>query len=205
MAKRVVLIVSGEADRVALPHLCRELRQATETFEVRKPPGNALLTPEQAKKLIKSAWYDLSVRGTAPDKFVVLVDADAHEAAEAAAPFEEMVSRLLDVAPPKLVAVAVRHLEAWFFAHSEKLRDFLRRSLGSVDTSQPDKILNPKRQLIHLLESRMYTSRVAEQIASQVDPQIVMGRSPSFAALLGKLKNGPPSLEVRSNRLFLES
>ena len=111
----------------------------------------------------------------------------------------------MDVAPPKLVAVAVRHLEAWFFAHSEKLRDFLRRSLGSVDTSQPDKILNPKRQLIHLLESRMYTSRVAEQIASQVDPQIVMGRSPSFAALLGKLKNGPPSLEVRSNRLFLES
>ena len=193
MAKRVVVIVSGETDRRSVPHLCRTFRETAE-IEVRKPPGNASLTPEQAKNLIKAAWYEMSNRGTAPDKFVVLVDADAHDAAEAAAPFEEMASHLKDVAVPKLVAVAVRHLEAWFFAHSEKLREFLKgRSLGKVDVSQPDGITNPKLHLMNLLEPRVYTSRVAEEIAASVDQQVMEGRSPSFAVFLDKLRNGVPT------------
>ena len=160
---------------------------------MRRPPGNAALTPERAKNLIKAAWYEMCGRGNAPDKFVVLVDADNHEPLEAARPFEEMAAQLADVTAPKLVATAVRHLEAWFFGHSEKLREFLGRDLGSIDASQPDAIDNPKLHLTHLLKSgsRVYTASVAEQIANQLDPDVIEGRGGSFAGFLRKLENGP--------------
>jgi hypothetical protein len=167
-----------------------------ETFEVRKPPGNATLTPEQTVRLICASWYELKGRGTPPDKFVVLIDADANARtpALAAKPFEEAIANLADIPAVKLVAVAVRHLEAWFFAHAEVLREFLGRAPGQVDTSHPDEIDNPKFHLINLLQSRsrVYTARVAEQIAARIDPSIVQGRSPSFADFTGKLRNGAP-------------
>jgi len=194
MGKRVVAIVSGETDRVAIPHLCRELLPGVELFEVRKPPGNAVFTPDQAARLVKAAWYDLYGRGTPPDKFVLLVDADASAKTPwlAAKPFEEAVTRLADIPAPKYVAVAVRHLEAWFFGHAEQLREFLGRDAGSVDTSRPDEIDNPKQHLISLLRSqfRVYTARVAGQIAEKLDGHTIQGRSPSFAAFVDKLRNG---------------
>ena len=191
MGKKVVVIVSGETDRRSIPCLCRDFFEPS--FEVRRPPGNAALTPERAKNLIKAAWYEMCGRGNAPDKFVVLVDADNHEPLEAARPFGEMAAQLADVTAPKLVATAVRHLEAWFFGHSEKLREFLGRDLGSIDASQPDAIDNPKLHLTHLLKSgsRVYTASVAEQIANQLDPDVIEGRSGSFAGFLRKLENGP--------------
>ena len=175
MAKKIVVIVSGETDRRSIPRLCRDAFEQAEWFEVRKPPGNAALTPEQAKKLIKAAWYEMCGRGRAPDKFVMLIDANNHEPLEAARPFEEMAAHLADVTAPKLVTAAVRHLEAWFFGHSEKLREFLGRDLGNIDASRPDEIDNPKLHLTHLLRSgsRVYTASVAEQIASQVDPAVI--------------------------------
>ena len=187
-----MVIVSGETDRRSVPHLCRHFSQQTEVFEVRKPPGNAALTPEQATKLIKAAWYEMHGRGRAPDKFVVLVDADTRDPLEAARPFEEMAARLADIAAPRLVAIAVRHLEAWFFGHSERLREFLGRDLGSIDSSRPDKIDNPKLHLTHLLKSRsrVHTALVAEQIAGQLDPLVIESRSGSFAGFIKKLENG---------------
>ncbi len=194
MGKRVVVIVSGESDRRSVPHLCRHFAQRADLFEVRRPPGNAALTPEQATKLIKAAWCELLYgRGDPPDKFVVLVDSDARDAAEAARPFEEAMIHLTDVAAARIVAVAIRHLEAWFFGHSEKLREFLGRDLGSIDPSRPDEIDNPKLHLANLLKSRsrVYTAPVAGQIAAQLDPLIIEGRSASFARFIGKLQNGP--------------
>ena len=123
MAKKIVVIVTGETDRRSIPRVCRDAFEQAEWFEVRKPPGNAALTPEQAKKLIKAAWYEMCGRGRAPDKFVMLIDANNHEPLEAARPFEEMAAHLADVTAPKLVTAAVRHLEAWFLA--------IRRSFGS--------------------------------------------------------------------------
>lgn len=194
MAKKVVVIVSGESDRRSIPHLCRHVLQQTEYFEIRKPPGNAAFTPEQAIKLIKAAWYEMNGRGNEPDKFVVLVDADAsaQEPELAAKPFEKAVAHLADIPAPRLVAVAVRHLEAWFFGHTEKLREFLNRDPGNVDTSRPDEIDNPKLHLTNLLQSRdrVYTARVAEEIAGLLDPHTIEGRSPSFAGFVNKLRNG---------------
>jgi len=196
VAKKVVVIVSGESDRRSIPHLCRRFLQQAEFIEVRKPPGNAALTPEQAIKLIRAAWYELNGRGKVPDKFVVLVDADANaqDPEVAAKPFEEAVDHLADIPAPRLVAVAVRHLEAWFFGHAEKLREFLNRDPGNVDTSRPDEIDNPKLHLTNLLRSRdrVYTARVAEQIAGLLDPHTIAGRSPSFAGFVSKVKNGAP-------------
>jgi Domain of unknown function (DUF4276) len=188
-----VVIVSGEIDRRSVPHLCRHFAQHADLFEVRKPPGNAALTPEQATKLIKAAWCELLYgRGDPPDKFVVLVDSDARDASEAARPFEEAMIHLADVAATRIVAVAIRHLKSWFFGHPEKLRELLGRDLGSVDSSRPDEIDNPKLHLANLLisRSRVYTAPVAAQIAAQLDPLIIEGRSPSFAGFIGKLQNG---------------
>jgi len=197
VAKNVVVIVSGETDRRSVPHLCRHLSQDMHLFDVRKPPGNNTLTPEQAKKLIRAAWYEMNGRGNAPDKFVVLVDADANAQALALAmrPFDQAVIQLADIPAPRFVAVAVRHLEAWFFGHAERLREFLNRDLGHVDSSRPDGINNPKQHLIHLLrdQSKVYTARVAEQIAESLDPLTIEGRSPSFADFVKKLRNGVPS------------
>lgn len=198
MAKRIVLIVSGEADRRSVPHLCRDFCEHAELFEVRKPPGNTTLTPELARKLVRAAWFDLHGRGQSPDKFVVLVDADARDAIEAARPFEEGMNLLSDIAASKLVAVAVRHLEAWFFGDEQKLRQFLGRDLGSVNTSRPDEISNPKLHLTHLLDSRqrVYTASVAEQIAIRLDPHTIEGRSSSFAAFVRKLENGAAKVQA---------
>jgi uncharacterized protein DUF4276 len=194
VAKRVVVIVSGETDRRTIPLLCRQVLEQAELFDVRKPPGNAALTPEQATKLVKAAWFEMKGRQTAPEKFVVLVDADANAKTPAAAarPFEEAVARLADIPVPRLVAVAVRHLEAWFFGHAEGLREYLNRDPGQVDTSRPDEIDNPKLHLMNLLQSRsrVYTARVAEQIAGLLDPATIESRSPSFASFVKKLRNG---------------
>jgi len=187
-----VVIVSGETDRRSVPHLCRHFAEQAEVFEVRKPPGNAALTPDQAAKVIKAAWYELHGRGRPPDKFVVLVDADRHDPLQAAKPFEARVAHLADIAVPRLVAMAVRHLEAWFFGDSEGLREFLGRDLGSIDPSRPDEIDNPKLHLTHLLKSRsrVYTARIAEQIAGRLDPAVIQGRSGSFARFVQALENG---------------
>jgi hypothetical protein len=192
LAKRIVLIVSGETDRRSIPHLCKPIIRNAESFDVRKPPGNAPLTPDQAMRIVKAAWYEMSGRGDAPDKFVILVDTDAKDPMEVARPFEDMVPQLKDVAAAILVATAVRHLEAWFFGHAEKVREFLGRDLGRVDPTRPDEISNPKLHLIHLLKasSRVYTALVAEQIAARLDGSLIKSRSPSFDAFVGKLKNG---------------
>ena len=43
-----------------------------------------------------------------------MADAYAETPAVAAQPFEEAITHLADITAPRLVAVAVRHLEAWF-------------------------------------------------------------------------------------------
>ena len=75
MAKRVVIIASGETERRALPHLAHHLQdRSVAVDEVRIPPRNRALNAQMAEKLIKAAWYEnLS---TPPDKFVVLMDVD---------------------------------------------------------------------------------------------------------------------------------
>lgn len=193
MAAKIVVIVSGETDRRSIPYLCRHYRATTDLFEVRKPPGNAL-TPEQAIRLIRATWYDLHYRGQTPEKFVVLIDADAHDPAGAAKPFEDNIRSLSDIEASKLVAVAVRHLEAWFFGDRIELRKILERDLGNVDPTKPDEIDDPKRHLINLLSSRgrVYTASVAEQIAARLDPNAIKACSPSFADFLEKLENGAP-------------
>ena len=71
MAKRVVIVASGETERRALPHLVRHLRDRDVTVvEVRVPPHNKALNAKMAERLIKAAWYE-SV-SEPPDKFVVV-------------------------------------------------------------------------------------------------------------------------------------
>ena len=89
MAKKVIVVVSGESDRRSIPFLCRHFLEQAEMFEVRKPPGNATLTPEQTVKLVKAGWYEMNGRGMPPDKFVILVDSDGKAPVVAAKPFED--------------------------------------------------------------------------------------------------------------------
>jgi hypothetical protein len=75
MAKRVVIVASGETERRALPHLARHLRdRAVTVVEVRVPPRNKALNAQMAERLIKAAWYENA--SVQPDKFVVVVDVD---------------------------------------------------------------------------------------------------------------------------------
>jgi len=85
------------------------------------------------------------------------------------------------------------HLEAWYFADAENLRrDLGGRSLGHVDTSRPDEITRPKEHLKNLLrrDQIVYTARLSAEIAEQLDPHRIEGRSPSFRAFGLAVRNG---------------
>jgi len=190
MGSNIVVLATGRTELAAIPELTRDFRTAESAcVHVRIPPGGGALIPSAIEKLAKSAYWDLKGRGNPPDKFVVLVDADGRPEETRVLPFKESCDRLLDIPAPFLVTTAQWHLEAWFFAHAEALRKFLNRDLGSVDTSQPDQIPNPKLHLKHLLDSP-YTSRIAGEIAAAVSPQIVAQRSVSFSQFVRCLENG---------------
>ncbi len=62
--------------------------------------------------------------------------------------------------------------------------------LGSVDTSSPDAIQDPKRHLSNLLGDGVYTARTSEDIARRLDPRVIEQRSPSFKGLVEAVRNG---------------
>ena len=189
MAKNVIVLASGETERLSLRHLVEHLkRQGTSVSEVLVPPSTKALNAEMAEKLIKSAWYAIN---PTPDKIVLLVDVDGKSPEEVVS---SMRNRLADRLPAEIrakvqYAYAQWHLEAWYFADAEKLRIYLGRNLGSVDTSKPDEIQNPKHHLRQLL-GQPYTARVSERIASRLDGQTIALRSPSFKGFLDAILNG---------------
>ena len=190
MAKRVVIVASGETERRALPHLARHLgKRAVAVQEVRVPPRNKALTAEMAAKLIKAAWFENL--GTPPDKFVVVLDLDGADPDDSLAPIRgRLPGRRDGIEADVLCAYAQEHLEAWYFADSENLRSYLGRELGQVDVSRPDEIRNPKLHLRHLLGERVHTARVSESNASRLDADTIAGRSPSFRKFVDAITNG---------------
>jgi hypothetical protein len=193
VAKRVVVIASGETERRALPHITRHLckEEGIDLQEVCIPPHHHVLDVASAEKLVLAAWFYLSGSGRAPDKFVVLVDADARDPADVTRAFESLPNRVHTRVPvPVIVTAAKWHLEAWFFAGGGFLREYLGRDLGSVDPNAPDGVVNPKLHLTHLLgDKRPYVASVAEEIAkgAQVGE---LRRSASFCAFESALRNG---------------
>lgn len=124
---------------------------------------------------------------------MVLVDVDAADPDDVLRPFEtELPRRLGNVDATILYAFAQRHLEAWFFGDAAGLRRWLGGALGSAQTSDPDAIPNPKLHLKHLLGPRLYTSRLSEDIASNLDPATIAMRSPSFRRFELAVTNGNP-------------
>ena len=190
MAKHVVIIASGETERRALPHLVQHLQARSITVgEVRIPPRHRALNAQAAEQLIKATRYEnLSPR---PDKFVLLVDLDGADPDAALEPMRnQLLERVDDIPADVLCTYAQQHLEAWYFADAENLRNYLGRALGSVDTSKPDEIQNPKLHLKHVLRERTYTARVSEEIAMTLDAGTIAERSPSFMKLVEAITNG---------------
>jgi hypothetical protein len=193
MGRQVIIIASGETERRALPHLVKHLQaEGTAILEVRIPPGHKQLTIEMAEKLVKAAWFERI--DAPPDKFVVLLDLDGKDAHEVLGPFRDQLPGRLGpkVKAPLRFACACWHLEAWYFADDQGLRNYLGGALGNIDPSAPDSIQNPKLHLKHLLGRRAYTAVVSEEIASGLDPVTITQRSPSFLNFLGALRNGVP-------------
>ena len=192
MAKRVVVIASGETERRAIPHLVQHLQDRdVELSSVAIPSNNRGLNVDMVEKLIASEWFSATLR---PNKFVILVDADGKDPDEILQPFREnLPSRL----PRGLSSGAVQyayaqwHLEAWYFADADNLRGYLGRPLGNVDTSSPDAIQNPKLHLKSLLADKFYTARVSEEIAKSLDSRAIRQLSPSFRAFIAAIENGP--------------
>ncbi len=189
-SKRVIVIASGETERRALPHLVRCLRgRGIVVDDVRIPPSNRPLTPDMATNLIKATWYETS--DAQPDKFVVVVDTDRKEPNDVLQPFRERLpAQVHGVTADVLCAYAQEHLEAWYFADADNLRPHVGRNLGSVDTSKPDGIQNPKSHLKNILGDRVYTARVSEEIARRLDAGTIAQRSPSFKGFLDAVANG---------------
>ena len=158
--------------------------------DVRITPRNGTLNVRMAERLIKAAWYEDA--GSPPDKVVVLVDVDAKTPTEVLRPFEQDLPRRLgaDIGARVLCEYAQWHLEAWYFGDATNLRAYLGRSVGSVDTSKPDKIENPKGHLKQMLSDRVYTARVSEEIASALHGPTIADRSPSFRGLVDATLNG---------------
>lgn len=192
MSKQVIVIASGETERRSLPHLLAHLHaEDIMVIEVRRPDGSKALSVEMAEKLVKAAWWAPTGNGT-PDKFVILVDADGKDPQQVLRPFREQLPSRLG---PKITAslqfaCAQWHLEAWYFADVTGLRGYLGRDLGSVDTSKPDEIQNPKLHLKNLLGDRIYTAVISEEIAKKLNAQTIAGRSPSFHEFVEAVRNG---------------
>ena len=148
-----------------------------------------VLDVEMAARLIKAAWYE--DREAAPDKFVVVMDVDRADPAEVLEPMRtHLPDRVRDVGANVVYAYAQAHLEAWYFADGDNLRDYLGRALGHVDASRPDEIENPKLQLRHLLEPRVYTARVSAEIAGTLHAATIAQRSRSFRGFVDAVENG---------------
>ena len=191
MTKRVVVIASGETERLALPHLLSHLEDdGISVVVVLRPGRNRALDIREAERLLKSAWYDPTAER--PDKFVVLVDTDGKSPDDALGLFRERLPGRVgdEIGAKVLYAYAQWHLEAWYFADSANLRGFLGGAVGAVDTSKPDEIQNPKLHLKNLIGARTYTARVSEEIAGALDPLTIAQRSPSFRGFLEAVANG---------------
>ena len=189
MPKRVFVVASGETERRALPHLVCHLEKQGINVYVGIPPRNRQITVSTAEKLIKSRLYD----GSPPDKVVILLDMDGKDPAPHVKPFKDKISNRLSGAPRVNVqyAYAQWHLEAWFFGDPSNLRQYLDgQALGNVDASLPDQIENPKHHLRNLLGNRTYTALVSEEIASNLSPQTIADRSPSFNGFIEAVQNG---------------
>lgn len=191
MGKDVVVIASGETERRSLPHLVAPL-QADDiaVVEIRIPPGGKALNVEMAEKLVKASWF--ARVADPPQKFVVLMDTDGKAPDDVLRPFrEELRGRLGSKIDAQLqFACAQWHLEAWYFADISGLRGYLGRDPGSVDTSKPDEIRNPKLHLRQLLGDRVYTAVISEEIARTLNAQTIAGKSPSFRGFIAAIKNG---------------
>ena len=189
MTKRVAVIASGETERRALPYLVSHLKDDGIDVDVNIPPRNQRLTVSMAESLIKSLLYG----GQPPDKVVVLIDVDGKDPGQELRPFKEELSDRLRNDPIKNIqfAYAQWHLEAWYFGDVDGLRGYLGgQAPGSVDTSQPDHIENPKNHLKNLLGDRRYTALVSEGIAQKLNPQTIAQRSPSFRGFIEAVQNG---------------
>ena len=140
-----------------------------------------------------AAAHNLEGSGQEFSKFVVLLDTNGKPVEEVVGPLEEPVSRRVKDLPPALkFAVAQRHLEAWFFGDEQGLRRYLGRALSHVDPSAPDQIEAPKLHLRNLLAGCLYSARIAEEIAEQLNPGAIYSRSPSFAGFVNAVRNGLP-------------
>ena len=197
MAKRIVVIASGETERRALPRLLSHLEdEGVSIVDVLIPRRNRALDVRMAERLLKSAWYESTA--DRPDKFVVLLDTDGKAPDEVLAPFREGIPGRLgdDIEADILYAYAQWHLEAWYFGDAANLRGFLGGSLGSVDTSKPDEIPNPKLHLRNVLGDRVYTARVSEEIAERMNAATIAQRSPSFSGFLEVVANGSMAVDT---------
>ena len=190
MAKRVVVVASGSTEQRAIPLLLS--KEEGIQVEVLTPARNRALTVESALGLIRSTLY--ATREESPSKYVVLVDVDGKSPEQVLSPFIADLPSQLAPSLRELVhfAYAQWHLEAWFFADAARLREYLDgRSLGSVDTSNPDNIENPKNHLQNLLRQKgIYTARISEEIAQILDNDTIAGRSPSFRRFRDAVRNG---------------
>lgn len=198
MAKRVIVVASGETERRSLPHLLRHLQKFGVTVvEVRIPPSHKTLDAQMADRLIKAAWYEHVSKP--PDKFVLVIDLDGAEPEASLEPFRKrLLDRTDQIRADILCTYAQEHLEAWYFADTENLRKYLGRAPGKIDTSRPDEIQNPKLHLSHLLEDPMYTARISEEIAQNLDADRIAERSPSFKKFVAAIMNG--SMNNRDDR-----
>ena len=150
------------------------------------------LDVEMAAKLIKAAWYENL--DAPPDKFVVVMDIDKADPVDVMEPMRtQLPDRVREVGADVLYAYAQAHLEAWYFADVDNLRNYLGRAPGHVDTSKPDEIVNPKHQLRQLLGERLYTAGVSAEIAETLDVTTISQRSPSFRTLVTAVTNGSGS------------
>lgn len=190
MAKSVIVVASGETERRALPHLVAHLSpEGIVVKEVRIPPLHRPLNVRMVERIIKAAWYENIA--SPPDKFVLVLDLDGKDPGRVLSLYEKQLpSRLAMISADVVYAYAQEHLEAWFFADPQNMRRYLRRQLGRVDVSRPDNINNPKNHLKNLLSDRVYTARISEDIARELNPNTMRRHSPSFRLFLDRVTNG---------------
>ena len=202
MTKRVAIIASGETERRALPYLLANLSEMDILIsEVRIPPSNGALNPDIATKLIEAIWWS-SNPDERPYKIVVLLDIDGKTPTGVLEQFSDRFPQRLNdkIKASVLFTYAQWHLEAWYFGDAKNLQihlkeNFNRDDLGNVNLSNPDEIQNPKLHLKNLIHPSLYTARISEQIAKNLNAATIKQMSPSFGNFWDVAANGNQSVE----------
>lgn len=114
------------------------------------------------------------------EKLLIIADADGRDPSRLA---DDIKRKFVGRYPfPVVPLVIVQALEAWLLADARALQDCLRLKERVRAIPNPERLRDPKAELERLAARRLYTEKVAGEIAENMDLGLLAARCPTFSA-----------------------